>query len=167
MTTATTIIILKVGLIIKGQIKYLVNWDHFLQLFFLNSESCRTIRTGQKSTFMKGVQMVSADFQLFYFLTNIIPDYKVSFVFILTCFNLLVNFDVHGFYDLCLFHWQYEKTIYEVYNVEGAVDTLIELMQIYREKGTIFNSVCMLLGILGMLDKCRMVNTCLILEILT
>jgi len=79
----------------------------------------------------------------------------------------LVNFDVNGFYDLCLFHWQYEKTIYEVYNVEGAVDTLIELMQIYREKGAIFNSVCMLLGILGMLDKCRMVNTCLILEILT
>ncbi|XP_063422495.1 abnormal spindle-like microcephaly-associated protein homolog [Mytilus trossulus] len=51
---------------------------------------------------------------------------------------------------------KYEKTVYEVYNVDGSVDTLIELMQIYREKGAIFNSTCMLLGILGMLDKCRM-----------
>lgn len=53
---------------------------------------------------------------------------------------------------------QYDKTVYEVYNVEGSVDTLIELMQIYREKGAIFNSTCMLLGILGMLDRCRMVS---------
>ncbi|VDI49418.1 abnormal spindle-like microcephaly-associated protein [Mytilus galloprovincialis] len=51
---------------------------------------------------------------------------------------------------------KYEKTVYEVYNVDGSVDTLIELMQIYREKGAIFNSTCMLLGILGMLDICRM-----------
>ena len=35
-----------------------------------------------------------------------------------------------------------------MFDVDGSVDTLLELMQIYREKGTIFTRTCTLLGIL-------------------
>ena len=40
------------------------------------------------------------------------------------------------------------KTRAAVYAVEDSIDTLVELMAIYREKGTIFNKTCTLLGLL-------------------
>ncbi|XP_013394208.1 abnormal spindle-like microcephaly-associated protein homolog [Lingula anatina] len=44
---------------------------------------------------------------------------------------------------------KYDKTRQAVYQVEDSVDTLVELMQIYRDKGSsIFCKVCTLMGIL-------------------
>ncbi|KAJ8300168.1 hypothetical protein KUTeg_021687 [Tegillarca granosa] len=54
---------------------------------------------------------------------------------------------------------KYDKTASDVYNVEESIDTLIDLMQIYREKGAIFSRTCMLLGIMGM-EKCRRDEIC-------
>ncbi|XP_060083344.1 abnormal spindle-like microcephaly-associated protein homolog [Ylistrum balloti] len=47
---------------------------------------------------------------------------------------------------------KYEKTRSAVYEVEGATECLLELMQVYREKGHIFSCSCTLMGILGMMD---------------
>ncbi|ELT97378.1 hypothetical protein CAPTEDRAFT_220529 [Capitella teleta] len=43
---------------------------------------------------------------------------------------------------------KYEETRGAVYQEEGSIDCLIELLQIYREKGAIFTKVCTLLGVL-------------------
>lgn len=59
---------------------------------------------------------------------------------------------LHG----CLF-FQYDKTLPYVF-VEGSLDILLDLMQIYREKGVIFNRTCTLVGILGIDNHRRMVN---------
>lgn len=53
--------------------------------------------------------------------------------------------------------FQYEKTLPYVF-VEGTLDILLDLMQIYREKGIIFNRTCTLVGILGMDNQRRMVS---------
>jgi len=54
---------------------------------------------------------------------------------------------------------QYERTAAAVYEAEDSVDTLVELMQIYREKGTdIFTNICMLLGIMGFDNDRRQVS---------
>ena len=56
---------------------------------------------------------------------------------------------------------QYERTAAAVYEAEESVDTLVELLQIYREKGaTIFTNTCMLLGIMGFDDHRRQVGIC-------
>lgn len=56
-----------------------------------------------------------------------------------------------------LFVFQYDKTLPYVF-VEGSLDILLDLMQIYREKGVIFNRTCTLVGILGIDNHRRMVN---------
>ncbi|XP_061184440.1 abnormal spindle-like microcephaly-associated protein homolog [Saccostrea echinata] len=48
---------------------------------------------------------------------------------------------------------KYDRTLPSVF-VEGALNILLDLMQIYREKGIIFNRTCTLVGILGR-DECR------------
>ncbi|GFO45530.1 abnormal spindle-like microcephaly-associated-like protein [Plakobranchus ocellatus] len=50
---------------------------------------------------------------------------------------------------------KYEKTIEYVMEPQESVGTLLELMQIYREKGILFYRSCMLLGILGMAPRMR------------
>jgi len=46
-----------------------------------------------------------------------------------------------------------------VYVTDESVDILVELLQIYRDKGTqIFNNACMLLGIMGFDDDRRQVS---------
>lgn len=50
---------------------------------------------------------------------------------------------------------QYEVTAPAVYEVADSIETLVELLQIYREKGVIFTSLCMLLGIMGLDPRCR------------
>jgi len=56
---------------------------------------------------------------------------------------------------------QYERTAAAVYEAEESVDTLVELLQIYREKGaSIFTNTCMLLGIMGFDDDRRQVGLC-------
>ncbi|XP_033731928.1 LOW QUALITY PROTEIN: abnormal spindle-like microcephaly-associated protein homolog [Pecten maximus] len=52
---------------------------------------------------------------------------------------------------------KYEKTRAAVYEVEGATECLLELMQVYREKGHIFSCSCTLMGILGMIEDKRQV----------
>lgn len=52
---------------------------------------------------------------------------------------------------------KYEKTRSAVYEVEGAIECLLELMQVYREKGHIFSCSCTLMGILGMVEDKRQV----------
>lgn len=56
-----------------------------------------------------------------------------------------------------LFVFQYDKTLPYVF-VEGSLDILLDLMQIYREKGVIFNRTCTLVGIMGIDNHRRMVN---------
>lgn len=51
---------------------------------------------------------------------------------------------------------KYDKTLPYVF-VEGSLDILLDLMQIYREKGVIFNRTCTLVGILGIDNHRRMV----------
>jgi len=54
---------------------------------------------------------------------------------------------------------QYKRTAAAVYEAEDSVETLVELMQIYREKGAdIFTNICMLLGIMGFDDHRRHVS---------
>ena len=54
---------------------------------------------------------------------------------------------------------QYERTAAAVYEAEESVNTLVELLQIYREKGAnIFTNTCMLLGIMGFDDDRRQVG---------
>jgi len=54
---------------------------------------------------------------------------------------------------------QYERTAAAVYKAEASVETLVELLQIYREKCVkIFTSTCMLLGIMGFDDQRRQVS---------
>ena len=53
--------------------------------------------------------------------------------------------------------FQYEKTVGDVY-VEGSVEVLLDLLQIYREKGAIFYRTCTLLGILGIDSERRAVS---------
>jgi len=56
---------------------------------------------------------------------------------------------------------QYARTAAAVYEAEDSVDTLVELMQIYRDKGAdIFTNTCMLLGIMGFYDEHRQVGIC-------
>ena len=43
---------------------------------------------------------------------------------------------------------QYERTVSAVFDVDGSVDVLVELLQVYREKGVIFSQSCTLLGVL-------------------
>ena len=62
---------------------------------------------------------------------------------------------------LCLLLVQYERTAAAVYEAEDSVDTLIDLLQIYRDKGAdIFTNTCMLLGIMGFDDSRRSVSFC-------
>ena len=45
---------------------------------------------------------------------------------------------------------QYEKTVDAVFLADDSIETLVELLQIYREKGcSIFTRTCMVLGMLG------------------
>lgn len=41
---------------------------------------------------------------------------------------------------------------------EESIATILELLQIFREKGLIFFNSCMLLGILGLKEGCRVVS---------
>ncbi|RUS79093.1 hypothetical protein EGW08_013146 [Elysia chlorotica] len=50
---------------------------------------------------------------------------------------------------------KYEKTIHAVLEPEECIGTLLELMQIYRDKGIIFYRSCMLLGVLGLDQQMR------------
>ncbi|OWF49690.1 abnormal spindle-like microcephaly-associated protein homolog [Mizuhopecten yessoensis] len=52
---------------------------------------------------------------------------------------------------------KYERTRAAVYEVDGATECLLELMQVYREKGHIFSCSCTLMGILGMMEDKRQV----------
>ena len=45
--------------------------------------------------------------------------------------------------------FQYEKTVESVFSATDSLETLLELMQVYREKGFIFNKTCMLVGLLA------------------
>jgi len=55
---------------------------------------------------------------------------------------------------------QYERTATAVYEAEESVEMLVELLQIYREKGAdIFTNTCMLLGIMGFDDHRRQVSS--------
>jgi hypothetical protein len=55
--------------------------------------------------------------------------------------------------------FQYERTVDSVYQGDESVDTLVELLVIYREKGgDIFPRICMLLGILANDPARRMVS---------
>ena len=55
--------------------------------------------------------------------------------------------------------FQYEKTRHAVYSEEDGIHTILELMQIYREKkGLIFIKACTLLGILALDSSCKMVS---------
>lgn len=56
----------------------------------------------------------------------------------------IIKHSVNVFLNLA----KYEKTRGAVYDVSIAVDTLVELLSIYREKGAIFNRTCTLLGLL-------------------
>jgi len=59
----------------------------------------------------------------------------------------------------CVWYEQYERTAAAVYDADGSVETLLELLQIYREKGAdIFMNICMLLGIMGFDDYRRQVS---------
>lgn len=59
---------------------------------------------------------------------------------------------------LCLLLVQYERTAAAVYEAEDSVDTLVELLLIYRDKGVdIFTNTCMLLGIMASDDGRRQV----------
>lgn len=60
-------------------------------------------------------------------------------------------------WNVFFYLFQYEKTLPYVF-VEGTLDILLDLMQIYREKGIIFNRTCTLVGILGMDNQRRMVS---------
>jgi len=54
---------------------------------------------------------------------------------------------------------QYERTAAAVYEAEESIETLVELLQIYRDKGAdIFSNTCMLLGIMGFDDHRRQVS---------
>jgi hypothetical protein len=54
---------------------------------------------------------------------------------------------------------QYESTAGAVYGVPGCVDTLVELLTIYRGKGAIFTKTCTLIGILAYDQQRRQVRT--------
>ncbi|CAH1785860.1 unnamed protein product [Owenia fusiformis] len=54
---------------------------------------------------------------------------------------------------------KYDKTVDAVLEVEDSISVLLELMQIYREKGVIFNNCCLILTILGS-DKLRKEQIC-------
>jgi len=55
---------------------------------------------------------------------------------------------------------QYERTAAAVYEAEESVEMLVELLQIYREKGAdIFANTCMLLGIMGFDNDRRQVSS--------
>ncbi|KAK3088174.1 hypothetical protein FSP39_015668 [Pinctada imbricata] len=61
----------------------------------------------------------------------------------------IINYSVSILLNLA----KYDKTVGAVY-IPGSVDVLLELLQIYREKGVIFYRTCTLLGILGIdLDR--------------
>lgn len=45
---------------------------------------------------------------------------------------------------------KYERTVQQVLVPEECIPTLLDLIQIYRDKGVIFFKSCMLLGILGL-----------------
>ena len=54
---------------------------------------------------------------------------------------------------------QYEKTRPAVYSEEGGLLTIVELMQVYREKkGDIFQKACTLLGIVALDNTCKTVS---------
>ena len=53
---------------------------------------------------------------------------------------------------------QYDKTRPSLYEDESGLSTLLELMQIYREKGAIFTKLCTLLGILALDTPCKNVR---------
>lgn len=50
---------------------------------------------------------------------------------------------------------KYEKTRYSVYEDPESMSTLVNLMQIYREKGVIFLKTCFLIGVLAHDDICK------------
>ncbi|XP_059177929.1 abnormal spindle-like microcephaly-associated protein homolog isoform X2 [Physella acuta] len=50
---------------------------------------------------------------------------------------------------------KYDKTVEAVIEPEESIATILELLQIFREKGLIFFNSCMLLGILGLKEGCR------------
>lgn len=56
----------------------------------------------------------------------------------------IITYCVNIFLNLA----KYEKTRAAVYNVDDSVQTLVELLSIYREKGVIFTKTCTLLGLL-------------------
>jgi len=75
---------------------------------------------------------------------------------------MLVSYDFEELIKNC---WtcmlvQYERTAAAVYEAENSVDTLVELLQIYRDKATsIFTNTCMLLGIMGFDDQRRQASS--------
>jgi len=53
--------------------------------------------------------------------------------------------------------FQYDVTAPFVIEASESIETLVDLLQIYREKGIIFSGTCMLLGIMGLNPICRQV----------
>lgn len=75
---------------------------------------------------------------------------------------LLVSF------NLVLVYFKYEKTTSAVYDAENCVDTLLELLQVYREKpgdkvaeksASIFTRTCCLLAVLLKTEHCASVSS--------
>lgn len=66
-----------------------------------------------------------------------------------------VTFVLRTFLFQC---FQYDKTRSSLYEEEKGISTLMELMQIYREKGVIFTKLCTLLGILALDATCKTVS---------
>lgn len=92
-----------------------------------------------------------------YFLQSFKKSFHAGNIFVLSSHNCLISFS-HCYYPL-----QYQKTIEAVYSVENSVETLLDLLQRYREKagdkvaekgGSIFTKACFLLALL-LQDKRR------------
>lgn len=79
----------------------------------------------------------------------------VHFVLCLLCVYTLVVGTWKANFVVLL---QYDKTVDAVFAVDGAVSIVVDLMQIYREKGAIFTKACTLLGVLAMHPARRMVS---------
>lgn len=87
-----------------------------------------------------------------------------SLILWLDCLKACVpcKFQFHS----CLF--KYEKTTSAVYDAENCVDTLLELLQVYREKpgdrlseksASIFTRTCCLLAVLLKTEHCASVSS--------
>ena len=54
--------------------------------------------------------------------------------------------------------FQYEQTRQAVFEAENSIETLVDLLQIFRDNCQIFTSCCMLLGIMGFDENRREVS---------